>query len=90
MKINEIVYDTENKEYVKLSNGTDQDGIFVPTEAIALRLGFSDGKPRIAFTYRHVKASFLHKLESPEAVSWFDSYLQSPMINKHFNFLGRV
>jgi hypothetical protein len=102
MKINQIVYDRENKEYVMISNGIpnlDEAGKekvndIKPTEAIALRvciLGEVDNKPRIAFTYRQVKADFLEELpnEQPAKV-WFNGYMNSNPTNKHFNFLGRI
>ncbi len=59
-KINQVCFDSANKEYVKLTNGTDANGVFVPTEAIALRVVSVDkGVPRIAYTYRKVNPSCL-------------------------------
>lgn len=97
MKINEIVWDRENKEYVKISNGipvVEGKPEITPTEAVALRIiGFSQGgeqKPCISFTYRKVKAEYLLSLNGPLADDWMIKILESKTINKHFNFLGRV
>jgi hypothetical protein len=59
--INKVYFDRQAKELVKLTNGTDEGGVFVPTEAIALRVMGVDkkGKASIAFTYRHVDPAYL-------------------------------
>lgn len=89
-KINQVCFDSEAKELVKISNGTDIDRIFTPTEAIAIRV-FPPGKkkkPKIAFTYRQVKAEFLHPLVETPGEDSFDLFLNSD--NKMVEFIGRV
>lgn len=96
MKINEIVWDRENKEYVKISNGipvVEGKPEIMPTEAIALRIiGFCEreNKPCIAFTYRKVKSEFLSPIEHPLRNDWMMKFLQAKTVNKHFTYEGRV
>lgn len=85
-KINQVVYDSEAKEFVKLTNGTDAGGVFTPTEAIALRLiSMNKGKPQIAFTYRQVKPEFLKE-------TTYQGYFDTFMVNNNpgFEWIGRV
>ena len=94
-KINQLVWDGEAKEYVLITNGVpivEGKPEINPTEAIALRVcGLpSDDKPRLAFTYRQVKAACLEVLENEAAAKLFHMFLGSGEINKHFNFLGRI
>lgn len=87
-KINQIVFDSENKEYVKLSNGTDAGGKFVPTEAVAVRIiGFNEeNKPIVAFTYRKVNPEKLTTTFSE--TNLFEMIrLEKPI---HFEYIGRV
>lgn len=96
-KINEIVFDAENKEYVKISNGipveeNDALGInereVTPTEAIALRVvGINKGVPSIAYTYRKVNPEKLSK--TSHQPTYFDTIMAygNP---KRFVFVGRV
>jgi hypothetical protein len=86
-KINQTVYDSENKEYVKITNGIQHSGDFIPTEGIALRvLGFREGKPIIAFTYRKVNPMFLSSCHGDAPIdTLFDS-----KDCEHFDFIGRV
>lgn len=88
-KINQICYDSEAKEYVKLSNGTDGmgQGPFVPTEAIALRVVCVDkGIPQVAYTYRAVNPARLTVANNQALTgSTFDSVLSGC---KHF--VGRI
>ena len=55
IKMGSICFEHTAKELVQITNGTDKGGVFVPTEAIALRVvGYRKLKPSIAFTYRGV------------------------------------
>lgn len=78
MKINEIVYDAENKEFVKISNGipvVEGKPEIVPTEAIALRIiNFHRGQPVFRFTYRKVNPTRL--AENIGDATWFDDALK--------------
>ena len=56
-KLYDIVCDLESKDIIKITNGFEVDGKFIPTEGMALRIaGFSKTKrgfyPKIAMTYR--------------------------------------
>jgi hypothetical protein len=100
MKANQIVWDSENKEYVVITNGIPitenfkETGRITPTEAIALRvIGLDDkegGKPVLAFTYRKVNAEKLSVLDNPDAAKWIKDYIIGKPINKHYRFAGRV
>lgn len=88
MKINDICFDSENKEHVRISNGIEKDGVLVPTEAIAIRfIGMDNGKPILAFTYRKVDATKL-SFPSPDNGSWAALFETAKSI--HFSFIGRV
>lgn len=96
--INQTVFDTANKEFVKLTNGTDANGVFVPTEAIALRVIdiLKNGKVQIAFTYRKVDVSKLTTLTpatgftTDSDVDHFETLLSGNEENEHYQFIGRV
>lgn len=81
-----------NKEFVKISNGTDAGGTFVPTEAIALRVIdiLSSGKPQIAYTYRGVDASKLSPLTRITDGDHFERAFNNAVTGGHFQFIGRV
>lgn len=88
MKINDVVFDSENKEFVKISNGIEKDGKFVPTEAIAMRvIGLSQNKPVIGYTYRQVKEDKLSTINRDNGE--FEAFMT---LNKpvHFEFIGRL
>lgn len=74
MKIGDVVFDRDAKEYVKISNGTD-DGEFVPTEARAI--GFvgvtKDNLPMVAWTYRNVRSESLEE-PTPWRPNTFEEY----------------
>lgn len=54
-QMSDYAFDTYAKETVKITNGIDKDGIFTPTEAIALRcIGFENNRAITAWTYRRV------------------------------------
>jgi hypothetical protein len=97
-KINEIVFDSANKEFVKLTNGkAELDGSnFVPTEGIALRVIdiLKSGKPQIAFTYRSVDPSKLSALTKPSDADHFKRVMNSENFlgkkDEHFQYIGRV
>jgi len=87
-KINQTVFDSENKEYVKITNGFEKaNGLIEPNEGIALRvLGFREGKPIIAFTYRKVNPKFLSACEGKVAI---DTVFNLQTYD-HYDFVGRV
>jgi hypothetical protein len=90
MKLNQFVFDSENKEFVIITNGTeDADKNLIPTEATALRyLGLNNGLPVLAFTYRKVTASSL----SPTKCSNHITPILEGNIGKNstHEFIGRV
>ena len=92
MKINQVVFDSENKEFVKISNGIEKDGKLIPTEAIALRIidVMSTGRLEVAFTYRKVDASRLCPLTRGESATLFDAVMERHDGGKHFHYIGRV
>lgn len=63
MKINELVFDAENKEFVKITNGIpviEGKPEITPTEGIALRIiNFHAGNPVYGWTYRKVNPARL-------------------------------
>lgn len=95
-KINQFVYDSENKEFLKITNGipiqeNDSLGIsgreVIPTEGIALRVvSVIDGLPSIGFTYRKINPAAIHAAVDN---GLFDEIME---ISKpiHFNYIGRV
>lgn len=86
-KINQICFDSENKEFVRITNGVEVSGEFVPTEALAIRfVCLNEGKPTLAFTYRQVKSSFL----SETTHNSFEALLDSPKKPQYYSFIGRV
>lgn len=87
LKINDWTYDSENKEYVRISNGYEAGNVFIPTEAVALRIvGMDNGLPVIAYTYRKVKANCLSTTNGGEQFSAI-SQTHNPV---HWKFIGRV
>jgi hypothetical protein len=79
-KINTVYFDTYAKELVKVTNGTDAEGVFIPTEGIALRvLGMNiDPKTKKAshevwMTYRRVDPAMLE--ERAHSTEHFESAL---------------
>jgi hypothetical protein len=87
--INEVVWDSHAKELVKITNGIEQDGIFFPTEAIALRVvGPNIGKLQIAWTYRKVNKEDLRKTHT-EREKDFNSLLNPEEFND-FKFRGAI
>jgi hypothetical protein len=94
--INQTVYDSENKEFVKITNGTaGLDGSnFVPTEGIALRVIdlLKSGKPQIAFTYRKVDPTKLSALTHASDSDHFQTIFEGKLNDKdaHYQFIGRV
>lgn len=92
-KIGQVVFDMENKEHVKLTNGTDAGGVFVPSEAIAIRfISFDqDSKPVLAYTYRKVNPAYLSaNVKRHEGTDDIDVLLMGETVNPCFNFIGRV
>ena len=95
MKINQIVFDCQNKEYVKISNGihiAEGKPEIIPTEAIALRIidVLKSGKPQIAYVYRSVKADKLSPLTHTTDTDHFNTVFSGLTTAEHFQFVGRV
>lgn len=88
-KINQLCFDSQNKEFVKISNGVtspDTEGKFTPTEALALRIvSINKGKLVVAYTYRKVNPEFLTEAKDG---GHFDSILFSS--NNSFESIGRI
>ncbi len=86
-KINQVCYDSENKEYVKISKGIEKDGVLTPTEVIALRVVAGSNATQnflIAFTYRKV---------NPRSLSVCDGDTQNMFDvpeKGEFKYIGRV
>lgn len=88
-KINQVVKNTKNKEIIKLTNGIEKDGNFIPTEAIALRvLGLNKGMPVIGYTYISVKPEDLAQTIADRS-GHFESILGVEKPTKYF-FVGRI
>jgi hypothetical protein len=95
-KINQVCFDSENKEFVKITNGipveeNDSLGIngreVVPTEALALRvISLNQGKPVLGYTYRKVNPA---KLSIAEDGGQLEAILTTEK-PKHYEFMGRV
>ncbi len=86
-KINQVCFDSENKEFVKITNGIMPHGDFIPTEAIAIRIVSLDNtKPVIGFTYRKVDHE---KLSEGKDGGFFASILdtEKPV---GYKFIGRI
>ena len=90
-KINQVCYDSENKEFVKITNGIpviEGKPEITPTEAIALRvISLNKGKPVIAFTYRKVNPAHLKPYGNDDGT--FEAFTQTEK-PVHFEFMGRV
>ena len=92
--MNQIVFDSENKEFVKISNGipiVEGKPEIKPTEAIALRVIdiLKSGRVQIAFTYRKVDASKLSLLTHEHDADHIAKILESGEAD-HYQFIGRV
>jgi len=64
IKMGSVCIESESKDIVKITNGTEIDGVFMPTEAIAVRfIGITQTNkgayPRLAYTYRKVNLGSL-------------------------------
>lgn len=97
-KINQVVFDTENKEFVKITNlrpalkadEFGEQGEMIPFEGVALRItqiNKKTKKPIICFTYRKITANKLR--ETADSWSCFDDIINSDK-PEHFEFLGRI
>ena len=91
MKINDIVWDDDAKELVKLTNGTDAGGVFVPTEAMAMRVLDINkkGRPVIGFTYRRVRAAMVRDVPEINAGSAGSVFDQLDKADKTL-YVGRI
>ena len=94
MVMNQIVFDSENKEFVKISNGIpiiEGKPEIVPTEAMALRVIdiLPSGKPQIAFTYRKVNPKYLSQCCFKTDIEHFAKVFEGKD-DGHFQFIGRV
>lgn len=86
-KINQFVFDSQNKEFVKITNGHELNGIFTPTEGLAIRVvSLNKGKPVLGLTYRKINSEFLSDAKDG---GQFDAIINS---NKplHYEFIGRI
>lgn len=62
-KINDYAFDTYAKETVEITNGIEKEGVFEPTEAIALRcFGWDNGRAVMGWTYRRVEKAYLRPI----------------------------
>jgi hypothetical protein len=87
MKINSFAFDSQNKEFVKVTNGIEVGTSFIPTEAIAIRVvSINIGKPVLGFTYRRVNAEFLSEVKDG---GQFETILNTER-PKHYQFIGRI
>lgn len=91
-KINQFCFDSQNKEFVKITNGIPVNegchecGI-TPTEGLALRIvSLDNGVPVIAYTYRKVDPTFLSDAKDG---GQFEAILSTEK-PKHYTFIGRV
>lgn len=88
-KINQLCFDSQNKEFVKITNGITCDetgGEFAPTEALALRIvSINKGKLVLAYTYRKVNPEFLTEAQDG---GQFEAVLYSSTSN--FESIGRI
>ena len=51
-KMNMVCFDSNTKDIVQISNGKEENGEFIPTEALAYRVvGVANRRPVVAFTY---------------------------------------
>ena len=86
-KINQFVFDSQNKEFVKITNGIELNGNLVPTEGLAIRVvSLNNGKPVLGFTYRKINSEFLSDAKDG---GQFETILKE---NKplHYEFIGRI
>lgn len=86
-KMNQICFDSQNKEIVKLTNGIELNKEFIPTEALAIRVvSLNAGKPVLGFTYRKINSEFLSDAKDG---GQFETILNQ---NKplHYEFIGRI
>lgn len=70
--INKVYFDRSSKDLVKLTNGTDAGGVFIPTEGVVIRaVGFRTVKGKeimaTAYTYKAVKPEDLSECDADEA-----------------------
>lgn len=57
-KMNQFILSLRTKDIIKITNGTDKDGIFVPIEGIVLRVGSSTlNQVSICFSYIKIDAT---------------------------------
>jgi hypothetical protein len=100
--MNEVAYDTQAKEFVKITNMVCrlcQQGdrahqikgvecATEPFEAVAIRLiTFNQGKATLGFTYRAVDAKLLQK--TTHKLAELDVMTENP-IGQFYTFIGRV
>jgi hypothetical protein len=99
-RMNQICFDKEAKELVKITNGierkvSDFKNEFCPTEAIVIRVfppKPGSKKPQIAYTYRKVNPEFLipQKMSETAKLDSFDYYLIQNTSDDGFEFIGRI
>lgn len=90
-EINDVVFDSQNKETVKITNGIRIGAELVPTEALAVRVVSigPDTKPTLGLTYRKVNAEFLS--ETGQSNDFFKLLFSTEKSHAlHFDFIGRI
>ncbi len=90
LKINQVAFDSENKEFVLISNGIEIGQSFIPTEAIAMRIvGWNEfAQPIIGFTYRKVNCEKLSSCKHTKETFFGDTMENQHPI--HYKNIGRV
>lgn len=89
--MNQIVLDLDTKDIIRITNGTERDGIFEPTEGIVLRVTGSTKGVQIAYSYRKVNPSTISPMlhGETETRAFFDYVCSSKNFQK-VPFIGRI
>lgn len=86
-----MVMDLESKDIIRLTNGTDAGGIFVPTEGIVLRVTGLASKVQIAYSYRKVDPSkIVPILHGDTEIRAFFDYVTGSKTFQKVPFIGRI